>query len=50
MYKAPTIDSDIHVHSIKAEPQRVQCQPAKMDQLHEMRKDRGALFKEKSPR
>lgn len=46
MYEPPTIDSNIHVHSIKVQPQRVQCQLAKMDQLHAMRKDRGAFFKE----
>lgn len=46
MHEAPTIDSDIHVHSIKASPQRVWCQPAEMDQLHGMRKDSGAFFKE----
>lgn len=47
MYRTPTVDSDIHVHSIKVEPQWVQCQLTKMDQLHRMRKDSGGLFKEK---
>lgn len=46
MHEAPTVDSDIRVHPIKVEPQWVQCQLAEMDQLHRMRKDRGAFFKE----
>lgn len=45
MYEAPTIDSDIHVHSIKScDRNGSHASSAKMDQLHGMRKDRNEFL------